>query len=100
MILCFELTMPRAASWNGKWSGEDEGHYLFKTSQSESIKKKFKELSGNSWTYSWSDGWMAQITARVVDASTARRLRARNKGFCGYDWMVNDILWHGEIQQR
>lgn len=29
MILCFELSMPHAASWNGKLSGADQGHYIF-----------------------------------------------------------------------
>ena len=28
MILCFELSMPYAASWNGKGSGADQGHYV------------------------------------------------------------------------
>lgn len=39
MILCFELSMPYAASWNGKWSGADQGHYIFKTSQAASMVK-------------------------------------------------------------
>lgn len=41
MILCFELSMPYAASWNGKWSGADQGHYIFKTSQAASMQKLF-----------------------------------------------------------
>ena len=45
MILCFELSMPYAASWNGEWSGADQGHYIFKTSQAASMVKLF-----SSWT--------------------------------------------------
>lgn len=56
MILCFELSMPYAASWNGKWSGADQGHYIFKTSQAASMVKLFSKLDGGSWSYRWDDG--------------------------------------------
>lgn len=56
MILCFELSMPHAASWNGKWSGADQGHYIFKTSQAASMQKLFAKLDGGSWAYRWDDG--------------------------------------------
>lgn len=36
MILCFELSMPYAASWNGKWSGADQGHYIYTDNLKES----------------------------------------------------------------
>lgn len=98
MILCFELSMPYAASWNGKWSGADQGHYIFKTSQAASMVKLFSKLDGGSWSYRWDDGWCAMISARVVDAKEARKLRKLNAGFCGYDWMVQDILAFGEIK--
>ena len=100
MILCFELSMPYAASWNGKWSGADQGHYIFKTSQAASMVKLFSKLDGGSWSYRWDDGWCAMISARVVDAKEARKLRKLNAGFCGYDWMVQGILAFGEIKKR
>ena len=68
MILCFELSMPYAASWNGKWSGADQGHYIFKTSQAASMQKLFAKLDGGSWAYRWDDGWCAVVSARIVDA--------------------------------
>ena len=100
MILCFELSMPCAASWNGKWSGADQGHYIFKTSQAASMQKLFAKLDGGSWAYRWDDGWCAVVSARIVDAKEARKLRKVNAGFCGYDWMVKDILAFGEIKKR
>ena len=100
MILCFELSMPHAASWNGKWSGADQGHYIFKTSQAASMQKLFAKLDGGSWAYRWDDGWCAMISARIVDAKEARKLRKANAGFCGYVWMVKDILAFGEIKKR
>lgn len=100
MIICFELTMPNHGSWNGRWSGEKDGHYLFKTSQVASMKNRFQELDGGSWYYRWDDGWGACITARIVDAKEKTRLQKKNAGFSGYDWMVKDILVFGEIQKR
>lgn len=100
MILCFELTMPHTNSWDNKWSGADSGHYIFKTSQAVSWKKKCQELDGKEWYYNWPDGWGATITANIVTAGEAAKLRKRNTGFCGYDWMVKDILAFGEIHER
>ena len=94
MILCFELSMPYAASGNGKWSGadQDQGHYIFKMSKAAVMMKLFFKLDGGSWSYRLKDGRCAMISARVVDAKEARKLRKLNAGFCGYDWMVQDIF--------
>jgi hypothetical protein len=27
-------------------------------------------------------------------------LRMLSKGFCGYDWMVKSIVWHGDIRHE
>ena len=100
MIICFELTMPNVGSWNGHWSGENDGHYIFKTSKKKCDLELFQKLDGGSWYYGWDDGWGASITARVIDARYAANLRRVNTGFCGYDWMVDDILAFGEIRKR
>ncbi len=34
---------------------------------------------------------------REVDGKEARRVRKESKGFCGYDWMVDEIRQHGRI---
>lgn len=94
----FELTMPNRGSWNGKWTGDGKGHYIFKDFAPGEFKKKYKETVIGSWSYRWDDGWTACITSRVVDGQELRRLRKNNSGFCGYDWMVRSILATGEIK--
>ena len=99
MILCFELTMPNRGSWNGRWSGEKDAHVITKTDR-QIGKKKVQELDGKNFFYRWDDGWTAGISCRVVTADDARKLRKRNRGFCGYDWMVRSIIAQGEIDPR
>lgn len=92
----FELIIPNVGSWNGHWSGEKNKHLLFKTLPSEVAK----QLDGESWFYTWDDGWTAGIKARTMhDGAETRRLKALNKGFCGYDWMVKSIIACGEIRK-
>jgi hypothetical protein len=64
------------------------------------MQKLFTTLDGGSWAYHWDDGWCARISARIVDAEEARKLRKANAGFCGYDWMVKDILSFYKIKKR
>lgn len=92
--VCFELTMPNRGSWNGRWSGEKEGHYHFER-LSDGVAQK---LDGRDWYYGWGDGWGANVSARIVTGTESRRLRKQNAGFCGYDWMVKSILACGEIK--
>lgn len=99
MILCFELSMPNRGSWNNKWSGDDCGHYLFRTSNAAETKKIFQALDGKQWWYSWPDGWSACIEAYIVTAKEKRRLQKKNGGFCSYNWMVDSIIKHGEIRK-
>ena len=96
MILCFELTMPHNNSWNGHWSGENDVHVITKTDR-DIGRKKIEELDGKSFFYRWDDGWCACVSCRVVNRGEAQRLRRKNRGFCGYDWMVKSIIYNGEI---
>ena len=101
MILCFELTMPNCGSWNGKWSGEKDLHIITKTDRDIGLnKKRIQELDGKRFYYRWDDGWTACVSCRIVDAKEAAKLRKRNRGFCGYDWMVKSIILNGEIEYR
>ena len=97
MTLCFELSMPTSASWNNRWSGENDFYALLKSTGSKEEMEKFKELSGGCWTYRWDDGWSACITARIVNSKEWKKISRKSKGFCGYEWMVESILKHGEI---
>ena len=45
----------------------------------------------------WNDGWEALVEVRTVDAREARQIR-RKTDFCGYDWMIDSIIEHGEIK--
>lgn len=84
----FQLSMPSNNSWNGKWSGEDNEYTVAKTI----TDKKFASLK-NYYSHSFGDGWVAGVTIRKAKP----REKATNK-FCGYNWMIDDILYKGEIQ--
>jgi len=92
----FKLSMPNRGSWNGRWSGE-RGEYL----KYVSIVNKDLSLLGldiklvKCWYYNWKDGWSACVRGRVMGVGEKRK---KSAGFCGYDWMVRDILLHNEIQ--
>ena len=86
----FKLTMPGAASWNGKWSGDGRNHTLVHNVDDAEVDR----IDGRSWSYSWPDGWRAEVTARVVKEG---EILGASHGFNGYDWMVASILRYGEI---
>jgi len=92
-LIAFELSMPRNNSWNGRWSGDAE---CFAIVRNIRAKKSIPELT--SYGYNFGDGWFARVDVREVSAAEARRLRKASKGFCGYNWMIDSIIWHGEIR--
>ena len=92
-MICFELTMPNVGSWNGKWTGEKSKYYLIKRVD----KTKEAELHNKSFYYNFGDGWGANIKCEIIDARESTKRRKLSKGFCGYDWMVDEILTHGKI---
>lgn len=75
-LLCFELTMPGVASWNGRWSGEGCRHAKIR-SVSKSSDKSFLPTKDNpkSFDYRWSDGWWARVTCRQVTSKEAAKIR-------------------------
>jgi len=86
----FRLAMPGRASWDGKWSGDERNFTLVRDVDAETADK----IDGRSWSYGWSDGWRAEVTARVVrDGETLKP----SQGFDGYDWMIASILQYGKI---
>ena len=97
MILCFELSMPNRGSWDGRWSEENDVHVITKTDR-QIGKKRIQELDGKSYFYRWDDGWCASVSCRIIDAKESARLRRRNRGFCGYDWMVRSIIADDKIE--
>ena len=86
----FRLAMPGKSSWDGKWSGEGRNHTLVR----ELDDDQAAQLNGQAWSYGWSDGWRAEVHARIVCMGAAL---APSHGFNGYDWMVASILQYGKI---
>lgn len=92
-MIVFELSMPNNNAWNGKWSLAEE---LFVRTRDE--RKVPKKVWNRNFFYSWDDGWTACVSARRMSASEAQKLERKSKGFCGYDWMIDSIIEHGEIR--
>ena len=92
MLMAFELSMPGVNSWNGRWSGEAKRHVKVMHVGKGSLAKP------GLYGYDFGDGWRASVTVREVDGQTARKLRRESDGFCGYDWMCDEIRFHGRIK--
>ena len=91
-MIVFELTMPHAASWNGKWSGADQRHIRVKYESDVP-----KDLWNKDFDYRWDDGWCANVSVSRMPAKEARRLEKTSSGFCGYDWMITSLVKRGYI---
>lgn len=99
MKICFELSMPNRGSWNGGWSGEKNLYarvISFSNSKAGNSTAN-KILEKGSFYYRWNDGWGASVSVRQVDGVESRRIKKQSKGFCGYDWMITSIRYHGDI---
>ena len=99
-ILCFTLTMPSNAAWNGKWTGDDK-LYARTMNMGKGNEAKVKcapILRQKSYSYFFGDGWVANVEVRVIDAATKAKVERDTRGFCGYEWMIDSIMKHGEIR--
>ena len=97
MILSFTLSMPRAASWNGRWSGDDRLHVVCRSFRGpKEIANAEKIAKKGCYSYTWPDGWAARISVQEVTSSGAEKLRRNSAGFSGYEWMIDSIIKHGE----
>ena len=93
-LVAFTLTMPRVASWDGKWSGEGKLYVVIRRVTDETSQRF---LQRTSYRYRWEDGWAAQVECQVVDFRRAAALRKKSAGFCGYEWMIDSILAYNKI---
>jgi len=100
MILSFTLSMPNNNSWNGKWTGEGNPYIIVHNfGHTKKGETKAKEILDNgSYYYNFGDGWGASVVVKQVDFKEAKRLNRISKGFCGYDWMVDEIISIGRIK--
>lgn len=96
MLFAFTLSMPQVNSWNNRWSGEDRLYVVIKSFRTEKYIERLKATP--SHYYNFGDGWCASVSVKEVTAAEAKSLRKRSNGFCGYDWMIDSILAHGEIR--
>ena len=94
-MIVFELTMPHAASWNGKWSGADK-RYI----RTWDERKVPKELWNKDFYYRWDDGWKACVSVNRMTVLEARKLERISAGFCGYDWMISSLIKDGYIHTK
>lgn len=88
----FKYTSPNVGSWNGKWSGE--GRRYEKVVKMDRVKATALK---SYYRYDFGDGWSAGIVVSQIDGKAAAESRRKTVGFCGYDWMISDILTKGEI---
>lgn len=92
-MITFELSMPHAGSWNGKWTGE--GRCYVRTMDERRVPK---EYWNKDFYYRWDDGWEACVSVRRMPVGEARKLERRSVGFAGYDWMIKSIVERGCIE--
>ena len=110
MILAFKLSMPSNSAWNGKWSGISKFYvktHNFGTSKKGVIRAKTllnvktpqweSQPESGYYSYNFGDGWRAGIAVYIIDSKIATRLQRQSDGFCGYDWMVDNLITYGEI---
>jgi hypothetical protein len=58
-------------------------------------------LAEKSFFYNFGDGWTACIDVKKSEsAEMTRKAKKQSAGFCGYDWMVTDILCYQQIKGR
>lgn len=95
----FILTMPGVGSWNGKWSGK--GRFYAKTCTATMRGKPiYPNLKEGRFHYHWDDGWSACVEVKFVTPSEAKKAEKQSKGFCGYEWMVEDLKKYGRIENE
>ena len=99
-MIAFKLSMPGVGSWNGRWSSESRLFVKVVSlgCSSLAIAREAEIVAGSPYHYDFGDGWAASVSARAVDAREARSLRKRSSGFCGYDWMIDEIRAEGRIR--
>lgn len=91
-MIVFELSMPHASSWNGKWSGAGKKYICVMDQRTVP-----KELWDKDFYYRWDDGWEACVSVRKVYWREAQKLEKMSVGFAGYDWMIDSLIQRGYI---
>ncbi len=100
MKVAFILSMPGVNSWNGIWSGAGKLYAkVLSVSDAKKTKEKYFKIAQNGPYYHyWNDGWTACITVKIIDTVEAKNIRKNSHGFCGYDWMIDNIRDFGQTE--
>ena len=96
-LIAFELTMPKVSSWNNKWSDADNSHYIFRYCNKKTKDELLQGESHRNFSYDFGDGWVANVEMFPINLDDRVAIEVVNKGFNGYDWMVDSILKNGNI---
>lgn len=102
MTIIFTLSMPGNNSWNGRWSGQGNLYavvHKFGTSKKTRFKLETL-LDVRNFGHNFGDGWRASVEMREASPGEAKRVRKSTKGFCGYEWMISNILDHGTTYDK
>jgi len=95
-FILYELTMPGIGSWNGKWTGADTRHCVIRSYKTDDVPDKV--LAKVNYEHDFEDGWVANIHCSEITELKAASIEAKGFGFCGYEWMVDNIEETGRIK--
>lgn len=100
MKLMFVLSMPSNNAWNGRWSGEENlyARIVSLGTSKKSAEKGQSIIDAERFYHSFGDGWLACVMAKEATAKDVQRVKKLSRGFCGYDWMIDSIVAHGDIR--
>lgn len=95
--------MPGRNSWNGRWSGEETLYAIVRPIRNTQKHREAcqKIADGISYSHNFGDGWRASVSVQIVnDPAKIRKIKKASRGFCGYDWMVENIISHGSASDK
>ncbi len=99
-MLVFTLSMPNVGSWNGEWTGSENLYVKTRRAPPATIARILKEKSETDFSYNFGDGWWASVRVKSTSAAEANKIMRHSAGFCGYDWMIDEIMQYGRILTR
>ena len=95
----YTLTMPNNNAWNGKWTGESNLYCRVRTyAEKANILENIR--ASPSHYYNFGDGWGARVSIQEVDSKGKAKYNKISQGFCGYEWMIDEIEQFGRIKTR
>ena len=92
----FTLSMSRNNSWNNKWSGDDRSYCISKVAFRYG-KPVYPILKEGNYIYYFDNGLVANVNVKFVTHSEAKAAMKKSDGFCGYEWMCDELMANGRI---